>query len=90
MAIKGELKPLSLSLWKISGLAPLNISTDLALISDSVILFAEALRQLNGSRQLRPTMLSCDDDLTWGHGYSIVNYMKTVIRGSSCQSENSP
>lgn len=25
--------------------------------------------------------LNCDDDETWGHGYSIVNYMKTVREG---------
>lgn len=59
-------------------MAAQNLSTQVALISDSVLLFGEALRQLNGTRQLRTIPLSCADDLTWGHGYSIINYMKTV------------
>lgn len=56
-----------------------NLSTDVALVSDSVLLFAEALSQLNGSRHLRTMQLNCDDDLTWTHGYSITNFIKTVI-----------
>ncbi|GAB0095910.1 Ionotropic glutamate receptor [Sergentomyia squamirostris] len=56
---------------------PQNIRTELALTFDSVILFADALNQMHGTKQLTPISLNCDDGDTWINGYSIVNYMKT-------------
>ncbi|XP_055684018.1 glutamate receptor ionotropic, kainate 2 isoform X2 [Lutzomyia longipalpis] len=56
---------------------PANIRTSVALTFDSVLLFADALNQMHGNKQLTPVPLSCDDGDTWVSGYSIVNYMKT-------------
>lgn len=37
---------------------------------------------MNGSRYLQPPSLPCDESVTWSHGYSVVNFMKTsAIRG---------
>ncbi|XP_059617774.1 uncharacterized protein LOC132262512 [Phlebotomus argentipes] len=59
------------------GLQAHNLSTETVLVFDSVIIYAEALKQLKGSRQLRPTQLNCDDNLTWSSGSSIMNFIKT-------------
>lgn len=66
--------------FEFTALTAQNLSSEVALISDGVFLFADALRQWNGSGSVQ---LSCDDEVTWGHGYSITNYMKTV--GELCQ-----
>ncbi|XP_055710642.1 glutamate receptor ionotropic, kainate 2-like isoform X2 [Phlebotomus papatasi] len=59
------------------GLQAHNLTTETVLVFDSVIMFAEALKQLKGSRQLRPIALNCDDNLTWSSGSSIMNFIKT-------------
>ncbi|XP_055710638.1 glutamate receptor ionotropic, kainate 2-like isoform X2 [Phlebotomus papatasi] len=58
-------------------LLPNNIRTEVALTFDSVLIFADALNQLHGNKQLSPVPLNCDDGDTWISGYSIINYMKT-------------
>ncbi|XP_055684020.1 glutamate receptor ionotropic, kainate 2-like [Lutzomyia longipalpis] len=59
------------------GLQAHNLSTETVLVFDSVIMYAEALKQLKGIRQLRPVQLNCDDNLTWSSGSSIMNFIKT-------------
>lgn len=51
---------------------------DTALIYDAVHLFAESLKQLKISKSLYSKQLFCNDTKSWEHGYSIINYMKTV------------
>ncbi|GAB0095911.1 Ionotropic glutamate receptor [Sergentomyia squamirostris] len=59
------------------GLQAHNLSTETVLVFDSVIMYAEALNQLKGTRHLRPIPLNCDDNLTWSSGSSIMNFIKT-------------
>ncbi|XP_018027547.2 glutamate receptor ionotropic, kainate 2 [Hyalella azteca] len=54
------------------------LSTEVALIYDAVQLFAKALENLDRSSHVNVTRLRCDEDVTWGHGNSLVNYMKWV------------
>lgn len=76
------MQPIRLLKVLIAELAPQNLSSTIALVSDSVLLYAEAIRQMNGSRYLQPPSLPCDESVTWSHGYSVVNFMKTsTIRG---------
>lgn len=65
-------------------LLPSNIRTEVALTFDSVLIFADALNQLHGNKQLSPVPLNCDDGDTWISGYSIINYMKTVRDAQGC------
>jgi ionotropic glutamate receptor len=47
-----------------------------------VHLFAKALHDLDSSQQIDIHPLSCDNQDTWPHGYSLINYMKIVeMRG---------
>lgn len=63
-------------------LDPHKISTRIALMVDSVLLYAEVFNQLQGTRQIEATSLSCDDRETWVSGYSFANFMKTThVRG---------
>lgn len=53
---------------------------DTALIYDAIRLFAEALQQLSISKRLEAKNLFCNESHSWEHGYSIINYMKTVSK----------
>lgn len=55
-----------------------NFKVDTALIYDAIRLFAEALQQLSVSKRLEAKNLLCNESKSWEHGYSIINYMKTV------------
>ncbi|KAF2347792.1 Receptor ligand binding region [Trinorchestia longiramus] len=57
------------------------LPTEVALIYDAVQLFAKALEGLDRSIHLNVTRLRCDEDVTWHHGNSLVNYMKWVSGG---------
>lgn len=75
---KEELKGVELP----EGLDPQKISTQVALMVDSVLLYAEVFNQLQGTRQIEATSLSCEDSETWVSGYSFANFMKTThVRG---------
>lgn len=50
----------------------------MAMIHDSVVLYAKAVDELLKSHELEPKPLSCDENENWEHGYSIINYMKVV------------
>lgn len=60
------------------GLTAEFMRTETALMFDAVLLFNEAIQQLNFTRRLRTVSLNCEDDETWKYGYSIINFMKTV------------
>lgn len=63
-------------------LEPQTISTRIALVYDSVLLFASAFHDLQGSRHVQPVPLNCDDGETLGGGYTFQNIMKTLhVRG---------
>lgn len=58
------------------------ISVETALTFDAVHLFAKALHDLDSSQQIDIHPLSCENQDTWPHGYSLINYMKIVeMRG---------
>lgn len=58
------------------------IKAETALMYDAVHLFAKALHDLDSSQQIDIHPLSCDNQDTWPHGYSLINYMKIVeMRG---------
>ena len=48
---------------------------------DAALLFATALGELDRSQDIETAVLSCDSELTWQHGNSLINYMKLVSRG---------
>jgi hypothetical protein len=49
----------------------------MALIHDAVQLFARALRRLDPAAvDIRP--LDCESQISWGHGASLINFMKDV------------
>lgn len=54
------------------------IKAETALMYDAVHLFAKALHDLDSSQQIDIHPLSCDNQDTWPHGYSLINYMKIV------------
>lgn len=45
---------------------------------DAVHLFARALSDLDGSKEVQISTLYCEGDKTWQHGNSLINYMKWV------------
>ena len=45
---------------------------------DAALLFATALGELDRSQDIETAVLSCDSELTWQHGNSLINYMKLV------------
>lgn len=58
------------------------IKAETALMYDAVHLFAKALHDLDSSQQIDIHPLSCENQDTWPHGYSLINYMKIVeMRG---------
>ena len=51
----------------------------MALIHDAVQLFARALRRLDSAAvDIRP--LDCKSHMNWGHGTSLINFMKDVSK----------
>lgn len=63
-------------------LEPETLPTHIALIFDSVLLFALAFEQLQGTRHIEPMSLNCEDSETLVGGYSFQNIMKTThVRG---------
>lgn len=59
-----------------------NLRVDSALIIDAVHLFYDALMDLSLSSRLNlnAKTLMCGYSASWEHGYTIINYMKTVRR----------
>ena len=45
---------------------------------DAALFFATALSELDRSQDIQTAALSCDSELTWQHGNSLINYMKLV------------
>lgn len=60
------------------GLTAEFMRSETALMFDAVLLFNEAIQQLNFTKRLKTASLQCDDNETWNYGYSIINFMKTV------------
>jgi hypothetical protein len=53
------------------------MQVSMALIHDAVQLFARALRRLDSPAvDIKP--LDCDSQNNWGHGTSLINFMKDV------------
>ena len=59
-------------------LMTLSLQTETALMYDAALLFATALGELDRSQDIETAVLSCDSELTWQHGNSLINYMKLV------------
>uniref|UniRef100_A0A8D8YFR0 Glutamate receptor ionotropic, kainate 2 n=1 Tax=Cacopsylla melanoneura TaxID=428564 RepID=A0A8D8YFR0_9HEMI len=58
------------------------ISSDAALMYDSVYVFAVGLQTLEQSHSLQLTNLSCEDETPWDAGLSLINYVNSVeIKG---------
>jgi hypothetical protein len=53
------------------------MQVSMALIHDAVQLFAHALRRLD-SRAVNIRPLDCESQDSWGHGASLINFMKDV------------
>lgn len=60
------------------GLTAEFMMVETALMFDAVLIFNEAIQQLNFTRGLKTMPLNCLDVSSWKYGYSIVNFMKTV------------
>ena len=55
------------------------LQVNMALIHDAVQLFARALRRLDSNTiDIKP--LDCDKQMNWGHGASLINFMKDVSK----------
>lgn len=52
--------------------------TESALVYDSVKLLAMALENLDMSQSVDIPSVSCEDEIPWSHGTSLVNYMRPV------------
>lgn len=60
-------------------LDPHRISSSAVLLYDAIRLYAAALNELDSSNQVSAKVMDCDSDSdSWEHGYSILNYMRTV------------
>lgn len=56
-----------------------SLSLSLSLMYDAVMVFATAIQQL-GSDQVLPTSIRCNEpNSVWNKGYTILNFMKTVV-----------
>lgn len=55
------------------------LQVNMALIHDAVQLFARALRRLD-SAAVNVKPLDCESKTTWGHGASLINFMKDVSK----------
>jgi hypothetical protein len=55
------------------------LQVNMALIHDAVQLFARALRRLDSPTvDIKP--LDCESQMNWGHGASLINFMKDVSK----------
>lgn len=63
------------------------ITTEAALMFDAVHLFARALSDLDGSKEVQISTLYCEGDKTWQHGNSLINYMKWYSSRRSGETE---
>jgi hypothetical protein len=55
------------------------LQVSMALIHDAVQLFARALRRLDSAAvNIRP--MDCESQMNWGHGASLINFMKDVSK----------
>ena len=59
----------------------ISLQTETALMYDAALLFATALGELDRSQDIETAVLSCDSELTWQQGNSLINYMKLVSSG---------
>lgn len=59
------------------------LQTDSALIYDAVKLTATALRELDQSQRIDIHQLSCENEIPWIYGSSLINYMRPVISNES-------
>jgi hypothetical protein len=55
------------------------LQVSMALIHDAVQLFARALRRLD-SASVDISPLDCEKQMSWGHGASLINFMKDVSK----------
>lgn len=58
-------------------LVPEKLTSDVALLYDAVHVFAAGLKELNISRY-EERSFDCNDASSWEHGFTMINYMKTV------------
>lgn len=63
----------------ILGLTAQKIRLNTALVYDSILLIAEAFKQLD-IEQIKPKKLSCINYTTWENGNSITNFMRNVLK----------
>lgn len=56
----------------------INLQTQTVLAHDAVLLYAKSVDQLLKSHEIQTKPLDCDNNDSWEHGYSIINYMKVV------------
>ena len=47
---------------------------------DSVLLLAKALKRLDDTQEIHVRQLDCNADVSWEHGCSLANFIKTVGR----------
>ncbi|XP_068239083.1 glutamate receptor ionotropic, kainate 2-like isoform X2 [Palaemon carinicauda] len=50
--------------------------TETALMYDAVQLFVKALKRLDNSNDIMVTASDCEQESSWGHGNSLINYLK--------------
>lgn len=82
MAVK-RWADLELRKGKNLGISPQTLTVSMALIHDAVQLFAHALRRLD-FRAVNMRPLDCESQDSWGHGASLINFMKdgqSMLRG---------
>ena len=65
-------------MYFLTNLHKTHYQTETALMYDAALLFATALSELDRSQDVQTAALSCDSELTWQHGNSLINYMKLV------------
>ncbi|XP_066961996.1 glutamate receptor ionotropic, kainate 2-like isoform X1 [Macrobrachium rosenbergii] len=53
-----------------------NMTTETALMYDAVQLFVKALKRLDNSNDIMVTATDCERESSWGHGNSLINYLK--------------
>lgn len=58
--------------------------TETALIYDAVKLLATALQDLDQSRSIDVTPISCENGIPWMHGSSLINYMRPITFQGVC------
>lgn len=61
-------------------IAAWKLKVETALMVDAVTLFASALSELEMAKQFNIRPLYCNTTDNWEHGYSVINFMKTVSK----------